>query len=90
MTINDLRNLDKNDVLAWLGLKQRTSTGAWLAGTLGLFAGGLLVGAGAALLMAPKPGRELREDLRTKIRRRANGSETGASETRDESEASRY
>jgi len=88
MTINDLRNLDRDDVLKWLGLKRRSSAGAWLAGTLGLFAGGLLVGAGAALLMAPKPGRELREDLRTKIRRRANGAE--ATVTRDEGGEARY
>ena len=73
MTISDLRNLDRDDVLAWLGLRRQSSVAGRVAGIVGLFAGGLLLGAGVALLMAPKPGRELREDLRTKLRRRPNG-----------------
>lgn len=72
MTISDLRNLDRDDVLSWLGLQKRTSTGAYVAGCLGLFASGLLLGAGAALLVAPKPGRELRSDLRSKLKRAAD------------------
>ena len=40
-----------------------------VAGTLGTFGVGLLVGAGIALLLAPKPGRQLREDLRERLRR---------------------
>jgi gas vesicle protein len=39
-----------------------------LLGTLGTFGIGLLVGAGVALLLAPKPGRDLRHDIRAKIR----------------------
>jgi gas vesicle protein len=90
MTINDLRNIDRDDVLAWLGVQKRTSTGAYLAGCLGLFAGGLVLGAGAALLMAPKPGRELREDLRARMKKAANGAEPSRPTiTRDEDQ-SRY
>ena len=37
-----------------------------LAGTLGTFGIGLLVGAGLGMLLAPKAGRELRDDLRDK------------------------
>jgi YtxH-like protein len=69
MTMNDLRKLNKDDVLELLGLETRQSTGAWLAGSLGTFGVGLLVGAGIALMLAPKPGRELREDLRDRLRR---------------------
>ena len=69
MNLKDLRNLDKDEILGMLGLETKSSTGAWLAGTLGTFGVGLLVGAGIALMLAPKPGRELREDLRERLRR---------------------
>jgi gas vesicle protein len=69
MKLKELRNYDKDDILEMMGLQTKTSTGAWLAGTLGTFGVGLLVGAGLGLLLAPKPGRELREDLRDRFRR---------------------
>jgi len=69
MNIKDLRNMDKEDLLGIIGLESKQSTGAYLAGKLGTFGLGLLVGAGIALLLAPKPGAELREDIRDKLRR---------------------
>ena len=69
MNLKDLRNLDKDDILSVLGLETKSSTTAWLAGTLGTFGIGLLVGAGIGLMLAPKTGRELREDLRERLRR---------------------
>jgi gas vesicle protein len=72
MNLKDLKNMDKDDLLGLLGLEQKSSTSAWVAGTLGTFGVGLLVGAGIALLLAPKPGRELREDIRDKLRRAPN------------------
>jgi len=72
MNLKDLKNMDKDDLLGLLGLEPKSSTGAWLAGTLGTFGVGLLVGAGIALMLAPKPGRELREDLRDRLRRAPN------------------
>jgi gas vesicle protein len=69
MNLKELRNLDKEDILEMLGLESKQSTAGWLAGTLGTFGVGLLVGAGIALMLAPKPGRELREDLRERLRR---------------------
>lgn len=69
MNLKDLRNMDKEDLLGIIGLESKQSTGAYLAGTLGTFGLGLLVGAGIALLLAPKPGAELREDIREKLRR---------------------
>ncbi|HVV51030.1 MAG TPA: YtxH domain-containing protein [Polyangia bacterium] len=69
MTFKDLRNMDKDDVLGLMGLETKSSTAGDLAMTLGTFGVGLLVGAGIALLLAPKPGNELREDIREKLRR---------------------
>jgi hypothetical protein len=67
MTFSDLSSLDRNDVLGWLGLEPRQSRGSWLLGSLGLFGAGLAVGASVALLVAPKAGRELREDLKNRL-----------------------
>jgi hypothetical protein len=69
MNFKDLRNLDKDDLLGLMGLESKHSTAGYLAGTLGTFGVGLLVGAGIALLLAPKPGHELREDIRDKLHR---------------------
>jgi gas vesicle protein len=69
MNLKELRKLDKDDVLEMMGLQTKTSAGAWLAGTLGTFGIGLLVGAGIGMLLAPKAGRELRDDLRDRFRR---------------------
>jgi len=69
MTLKDLKNLDKEEILNMLGLETKSSTAGWVAGTLGTFGLGLLVGAGIALMLAPKPGRELRGDIRERLRR---------------------
>ena len=69
MNLKELRNLDRDDILSMLGLETKSSTAGWLAGTLSTFGVGLLVGAGIGLLLAPKPGHELREDLRDRLRR---------------------
>jgi gas vesicle protein len=69
MNLKDLKNLDKDEILSMLGLETKPSTGSWIAGTLGTFGIGLLVGAGIALMLAPKPGRELRGDIRDRLRR---------------------
>lgn len=69
MNLKDLKNLDKDEILNMLGLETKSSTAGWVAGTLGTFGLGLLVGAGIALMLAPKPGRELRDDIRDRLRR---------------------
>jgi hypothetical protein len=76
MNLKDLRHMDKDDVLGMLGLETKPSSGAWLAGTLGTFGVGMLVGAGIALLLAPKPGRQLREDLRERLRHHSDEEES--------------
>jgi hypothetical protein len=69
MTLKDVRNLDKDEILSLLGLAKKPSPAAGLAAALGTFGVGLLVGAGIALILAPKPGRELRQELRDRLRR---------------------
>ena len=69
MKLQDLKNLDKDELLGLLGLETKSSVASEVASTLGTFAIGLLVGAGVALLLAPKDGRALRQDIRTKIQR---------------------
>lgn len=67
MKINDIKNLSREDILAALGLQTRTSAVSTVLGSLGLIGIGALLGAGAALVLAPKSGRELRDDLSTKL-----------------------
>lgn len=69
MKLGDIRDLNKDDILSALGLATKTSTSDRLLGTLGIFGVGLLVGAGAALLLAPKSGQDLREDLGDRFRK---------------------
>ncbi len=68
MKLQDLKDMDKDDFLGLIGLQTKRSLTGELLGTLGTFGIGLLVGAGIALLLAPKPGRDLRQDIRAKIR----------------------
>jgi len=68
MKMNDLRDLSKDDVLSALGLTSKPSTSDRLLGALTIFGVGLLVGAGAALLLAPKSGEALRADLGDRFR----------------------
>ena len=70
MKLQDIRNMDKDDFLGLLGLESKHSFTNRLLGNLGTFGIGLLVGAGVALLLAPKAGSDLRQDLRAKLHRR--------------------
>ncbi|HEX3901796.1 MAG TPA: YtxH domain-containing protein [Polyangia bacterium] len=72
MKINDLHDLSKDDLLAALGLTSKPTTSERLLGGLGIFGVGLLVGAGVALLLAPKSGEALRADLGERFRNRRN------------------
>lgn len=67
MKLQDIKDMDKNDFLGVLGLETKHTFTNQLLGTLGTFGIGLLVGAGVALLLAPKAGNELRQDLRKKL-----------------------
>lgn len=69
MKLNEIRDLSKDDILSALGLASKPSTAERLVGTLSIFGVGLLVGAGVALLLAPKSGQALREDLGDRLRK---------------------
>lgn len=61
-----LRNVDPDDMLELIGLQRRSATD-WILPTVGALSVGILVGAGLGLLFAPKPGSELRGDLKNRI-----------------------
>jgi len=69
MDLKDITNLTKDDVLAIAGLASRRSTTERILAGAGYFAAGLIVGVGAALLLAPKSGKGLREDIGEGLRR---------------------
>jgi len=67
-----LRDLSKDDILSAVGLASKPSTTEKMLGGVGFFGLGLLVGAGTALLLAPKSGIGLREDLGERLRELRN------------------
>jgi hypothetical protein len=67
LTMKDLKKLDRDDLLEWVGLQTKRDAMDWILPALGVFGAGLVVGAGLGLLLAPKPGRELREDLKHRV-----------------------
>ena len=73
MKLSDISDLSKDDILSALGLSAKRSTSERWLESAGIFGVGLLLGAGAALLLAPKSGRGLREDLGDRMRRVRNG-----------------
>ena len=68
MKLRDLTDMNKDDILGALGLQSKQSATSWALGTLGLFGVGILVGAGMALLLAPKPGVDLRREIGDRIK----------------------
>jgi hypothetical protein len=64
---NNLKKMDKDELLNLMGLETRKGPVDWLLPAVGAFSVGLLVGAGLGLLMAPKSGAELRGDLRNRL-----------------------
>lgn len=67
MKLSEIRNLSKEDLLAIMGLQTRASTFSAVVGSVGLVGLGIIIGAGAALMLTPKTGRELREELGAKV-----------------------
>ncbi|CAM3625305.1 hypothetical protein G4177_31250 [Corallococcus sp. ZKHCc1 1396] len=67
LSLKDLKKLDRDDLLDLVGLETRRTTAEATLPALGIFAAGLLVGVGVGLLLADKPGTQLRGDLRTRL-----------------------
>jgi YtxH-like protein len=61
-----LRDFSSDDILSALGLERRSSSLDAAIPTALAFVAGLAAGAGVALLLAPKSGRETRQDLSNK------------------------
>jgi hypothetical protein len=77
MKLSDISDLNKEDILAALGLSTKPSVGERVISSAGLFGLGALVGAGLALLLAPRSGQDFREDLGRRIRRHASDADDG-------------
>ena len=67
MTLDKIKSLDKDDFLNMLGLETKRNTVDYMVPALALFGVGVLVGTGIGLLVAPRPGRELREDIAQRL-----------------------
>lgn len=65
--LKDLKKLEKDDLLNLIGLETRKDTTDYLLPALGAFTVGVLLGVGVGLMLAPKPGNELRNDLRNRL-----------------------
>lgn len=64
--LDTIHGLSSEDILSALGLSRKRSGLEMLLPAAGVFVAGLAIGTGVALLLAPKPGRQLRHDLKNK------------------------
>ena len=69
----NLPDVDKDDLLEMIGLESRRSTTEKMMPSIALFGAGVLLGVGLGLMLAPKPGAELRHDLRDRLGKGHNG-----------------
>ena len=67
MNMDNIRNIDRADLLNVFGLETRRNTVDYLVPALALFGVGVLVGTGVGLLVAPRPGKALREDIANRL-----------------------
>ena len=57
----------KEDIVSAVGLQTRAASTESLLGAFGIFGTGIILGAGLALLFAPKAGAEIRHDIAGKV-----------------------
>jgi len=57
----------KEDIASAVGLQTRSSTTGNMLTAFGIFGTGMILGAGLALLFAPKAGHEIRHDIAEKV-----------------------
>lgn len=67
MKFENIKNLEKDDFLNMLGLETRRNAVDYMVPALALFGVGVVVGTGIGLLLAPRPGRELRQDIAQRL-----------------------
>lgn len=82
-SLKRLSDLDKDDLLELIGLEERRTSADKMVPALALFGAGVLVGVGLGLMLAPKPGRELRADVKHKLQKGPGAAATngGATQT---------
>ena len=80
MNTKRLKELDGDRVLELLGLQSRKGPADVLLPALGAFTVGVLVGAGLGLLLAPKPGTQLRDELGRRLKAPQDGDARPAGE----------
>ncbi len=68
MKLKDIKELNKDKLLAMVGLEVAASITSKILGATALVAVGALVGASVALLWTPKTGKELRREIRRRMR----------------------
>jgi hypothetical protein len=79
MRLDDLKDISPDDVLAAVGLSIRRSSARRVLEATAFLGAGLVLGAGLALLLAPKSGKGLREEIGQKLGRFGKtGSNAGA------------
>ena len=81
--LSDVSELDRDDLLDLIGLEQRRSTAERAVPVAAIFGAGLLVGVGVGLLLARKPGAELRGELKQRLRPAGNNGAHPAAATKD-------
>ena len=57
----------KEDIASAVGLEARSAASADMLTAFGIFGTGMILGAGLALLFAPKAGQEVRHDIAEKV-----------------------
>ena len=68
MQFADITDLTKDDVLSAIGLATKRTVTARVLEVTGIFGAGLLIGIAAGILLAPKSGAGMREELGERLR----------------------
>lgn len=67
---NDMRNSTGDDILRSLGLERRRTALSLVMPTVAAASAGILLGVGIGMLLAPKPGHQMRRDVGRRLSER--------------------
>lgn len=73
-----------------LGLEIKRENSSTFLTTVGVFSAGVLTGAALGLLFAPKPGRQLRDEVSQKVGQKVESMRHAASRVQGEAAVPRY